>query len=206
MKNGILYFLKMDVVAWFARAVLAIIVISFPNLPGHGSAMSWAITIGCIAAFFSFFHVRSNRHVKLLINKSEEDFITDFRHKYELSESCEIYVVKSYAADKRLFLSRKLDGMVIYPTLIFMAHYDLNDRCVVQVRVKSLLNESPHDDFFYEIPHGESIDVKTERIDASIEQVSVKMPPIGNKSVPEFPMRSDFRLRDFLSAVGCGQK
>ena len=206
MKNGILYFLKLDVVSWFARAALAIIIVSFPTLPGHGSAMTWAIIIGCISAFFSFLHVRSNKYARGVIAKAEEDFISDFRGRYELSENCEIYVVKSFAANQKPHISRKLDGMVIYPHLIFMAHYDLNDRCVVLVRVKSLLKEKSEESFFYEVPHGESIDVKTERIDARIEQVMVKMPPVDGKSVPEFPMRSDFRLRDFLSAVGCSQK
>ena len=68
------------------------------------------------------------------------------------------------------------------------------------------MKEKAEESFYYEIPHGESIDVRTERIDAKIEQVMVKMPPVDGKSIPEFPMRSDFRLRDFLSAVGCGQK
>ena len=206
MKNGILYFLKMDLISWAARIVLAIILISFPSLPGHGTAMPLAITIGCIALFFSCFHVRSNRHARLLINKAEDDFVNDFRHHHQISENCEIHVVRSYAADKKLYLSRRLDGMLIYPNLIFMTHYDLNDRCVVQVRVKSLLSEAPFEDFFYTVPHGESIDVKTERVDAKIEQVMVKMPDVNGKSIPEFPMRSDFHLRDFLSAVGCGQK
>ena len=206
MKNGILYFLKLDWVCWFARAILAVVVVSFPSLPGHGSAMTWAIIIGCIAIFFSFLHVHSGKYARSVISKAEEDFVSDFRSRYELSENCEIFVVKSFAADQKFNLSRRLDGDIIYPHLIFMSHYDLNDRCVVLVRVKSLLKEKAEESFYYEIPHGESIDVRTERIDAKIEQVMVKMPPVDGKSIPEFPMRSDFRLRDFLSAVGCGQK
>ena len=202
MKNGILYFLKLDRISWAARIILVIVILSIPKLPPLGTAMPTAITIGCVAAFFSFFHVRSNKHVRTLIKSSEEEFINDFRHHFGLSESCVIHVVRSYAADERFYLSHRLDGMTIYPNLIFMTHYDLLDRCVLQVRVKSLLKESVQEDFFYEIPHGESLDVKTESIDAKIEQVSVKLPPLNGKEIPEFPMKKDFHLRDFLTAVG----
>ena len=154
------------------------------------------------AAFFSLFHVRSNKHVRMLIKKSEEEFINDFRHHFGLSESCEIHVVRSYAADKRFYLSHHLDGMTIYPNLIFLTHYRLMDRCVLHVRVKSLLSVSPHEDFFWEIPEGQSIEIKTEELDAKIEQVSIKLPPLNGKEVPEFPMKKDFHLRDLLTATG----
>lgn len=205
MKNGILYFLKLDRISWAARIILVAVILSIPKLPPLGAALPSAITIGCIAAFFSLFHVRSNKHVRILIKNAEEEFKNDFLHHFGLSESCQIHVVRSYAADERFYLSHRLDGMTIYPNLIFMTHYDLMDRCVLHVRVKSLLKESVHEDFFYEIPHGESLDVKTEKIDAKIEQALIKLPPLNGKKIPEFPMKQDFHLRDFLSAVGCSQ-
>ena len=203
MKNGILYFLKLDRISWAARIVLVAIVLSIPKLPPQGSALPTAITVGAVAAFFSLFHVRSNKHVRMLIKNAETEFIRDFRHHFELSESCELYVTRSYAADERLYLSHRLDGMLIYPNLIFLTYYKLMNRTVLQVRVKSLLRESAHEDFFYEIPNGSSIDIKTERIDAKIEQVSVKMPPVNGREIPEFPMKSDFHLRELLAAAGC---
>lgn len=202
MKNGILYFLRMDKISWLARVVLVIIILSVPKLPTQGTALPTAITIGVIAAFFSLFHVRSNKYVRLLIKNAETEFIKDFRHRYELSESCQFYTVRSYAADKRTYLSHRLDGMRIYPNLIFMAHYELMDRCVLQVRVKSLLKESAHEDFCYEIKRGETLDIQTEELEARIEQVSVRLPAPEGKSIPEFPMKKDFHLRELLSAVG----
>ena len=202
MKSGILYFLKFDRISWTARIILVIVLLSIPKLPMQGSALPTAVMIGVIAAFFSLFHVRSNKYVRNLIREAEDEFIRDFRHHYELSESCEIHVIKSYAAEGKLFLSHKLDGETIYPTLIFMTHYQLLDKCVLFVRVRSLLKPSPAEDFFFEIPKGESIDVKVEKLDAKIEQSLIKLPPVNGKDIPEFPMKNDFHLRDLLTATG----
>ena len=84
-----------------------------------------------------------------------------------------------------------------------MTYYKLMDRCVLQVRVISLLKELPAQDFFCEIADGDSLNVKVEKIDAKIEQVSLKFPPVDGKEIPEFPMKLDFHLREFLAAVGC---
>ena len=202
MRSGILYFLKFDRIAWTARIILVIVILSIPKLPMQGSALPTAVTIGVIAAFFSLFHVHSNRYVRNLINSAEEEFIRDFRHHHGLSESCELYIIRSYASEGKLFLSHKLDGETIYPTLIFMTHYQLMDKCVLQVRVRSLLKPTPAEDFFFEIPKGQAIDVKTEELDAKIEQVLVKLPEQNGKEIPPFPMKKDFHLRDLLTAVG----
>ena len=106
MKNGILYFLKLDRISWAARIILVAIILSIPKLPMQGKALPLAITVGAVAAFFSLFHVHSNKYVRRFINEAEAEFITDFRHHYELSESCEFYTVRSYAADGRLSLSQ----------------------------------------------------------------------------------------------------
>ena len=203
MKNGILYFLKLDRISWAARIVLVAIILAIPKLPPIGAALPSAIAIGCVAAFFSLFHVRSNKHVRMLMKRYEEEFERDFRHHFELSESCEFYIVRSFAADERFYLSHRLDGMTVYPNLIFMTHYKLMDRLVIQIRVISLLKESVREDFFLELANGETLDVQTEKLDAKIEQVSLKLPPINGREIPEFPMKQDFHLRDFLSAVGC---
>ena len=202
MRSGILYFLKFDRIAWTARIILVIVILSIPKLPMQGSALPTAVTIGVIAAFFSLFHVHSNRYVRNLINSAEEEFIRDFRHHHGLSEGCELYIIRSYASEGKLFLSHKLDGETIYPTLIFMTHYQLMDKCVLQVRVRSLLKPTPAEDFFFEIPKGQAIDVKTEELDAKIEQVLVKLPEQNGKEIPPFPMKKDFHLRDLLTAVG----
>ena len=202
MRSGILYFLKFDKIAWTARIILVIVILSIPKLPMQGSALPTAVTIGVIAAFFSLFHVHSNRYVRNLINSAEEEFIRDFRHHHGLSESCELYIIRSYASEGKLFLSHKLDGETIYPTLIFMTHYQLMDKCVLQVRVRSLLKPSPAEDFFFEIPKGQAIDIKTEDLDAKIEQALVKLPSQNGKEIPPFPMKKDFHLRDLLTATG----
>ena len=201
MKNGILYFLKMDLVSWTARIILVALILSAPKLPPQGKAIPIALTIGVIAAFFSLFHVRSNRYVRTLINNAEAEFIRDFRHHYELSESCEFYVVRSYAADGRLFLSHKLDGETIYPNLIFMTYYPLMDRTVFQIRVISLLKKAPAEDHFFTVPKNGELDIRVERLEAKIEQVSVKFPDVDGRAIPEFPMKLDFHLRELLAAV-----
>ncbi len=203
MKNGILYFLKFDRITYAARAVLVIIILSIPKLPKQGAALPLAIVIGAIAVFFSIFHVRSNKFVRNLIKFSEEEFIKDFRRHYELSDNCNIYVTRSFAADDNPRLSHRLDGELIYPHLIFMTYYTMMDRLVLHIRVKSLLRENVEEDFFYEVPKGNVLDIKIEKIDAKIEQVLVKFPDINEKSIPEFPMRLDFHLRDLLKACSC---
>ena len=203
MKNGILYFLKMDRVTLAARVILVLIILSIPKLPPRGSALPLAITIGVIAAFFSLFHVHSNKFVRMLIKTSEEEFIRDFRHHYDLSENCEIYVTRSYAADERVYLSHRLDGLKIYPNLIFLTYYEMMDKLVMQVRVKSLLKEAVEEDFFFEVPKGGSLDIKLDKPDAKIEQRLVKLPDQNGRSIPEFPMKLDFHLRDLLKACGC---
>ena len=205
MKSGILYFLKFDRITWTARLILVAIILSVPKLPPRGSAMPIAITVGVIAAFFSLFHVHSNRYVRNLINDAEEEFIRDFRHHHGLSESCELYIVRSYSSDGKLFLSHRLDGETIYPTLIFMTHYQLLDKCVLQVRVRSLLKPTPAEDHFFEIPKGQSLDIRLEDIDAKIEQALVKLPDQNGKEIPAFPMKKDFHLRDLLTATGNSQ-
>ena len=205
LKSGILYFLKFDRIVWTARIILVIVILSIPKLPMQGSALPTAVTIGVIAAFFSLFHVHSNRYVRNLINTAEEEFIRDFRHHHGLSESCEIYIVRSYASSGKIVLSHRLDGATIYPTLIFMTYYQLMDKCVLQVRTRSLLKPTPSEDFFFEIPKGQSLDLKLEDIDAKIEQALVKLPDANGKQIPPFPMKKDFHLRDLLAAVGISQ-
>ena len=205
MKSGILYFLKFDRITWSARIILVAVILSVPRLPMQGSALPIAITVGVIAAFFSLFHVHSNRYVRNLINGAEEEFVRDFRHHHGLSESCELHIVRSYASEEKLFLSHKLDGETIYPTLVFMTHYQLMDKCVLQVRVRSLLKPTPAEDFFFEIPKGQSLDVKIEMIDAKIEQALVKLPESNGKDIPPFPMKKDFHLRELLTATGNSQ-
>lgn len=203
MKNGILYFLKFDRITYAARTVLALIILSFPKIPKQGEALPIAIAIGGIALFFSIFHVRSNKYVRNLIKLSEEEFVKDFRRHYELSDNCNIHVTRSFAADNNARLSHRLDGEMIYPHLIFMTYYETKDRLVLQIRVKSLLKENVEEDFFYELPKGDSLDLKIEKIDAKIEQVLVKFPDTDEKSIPEFPMRLDFHLRGLLKACSC---
>ena len=78
MKNGILYFLKLDKITYGARVLLAVIIISIPRLPTEGLALPLAIGIGVVALFFSIFHVRSNKYVRNLIKLAEENFAKDF--------------------------------------------------------------------------------------------------------------------------------
>lgn len=203
MKNGILYFLKFDKITYAARAVLALIILSIPKLPKEGLALPIAIVIGAVAVFFSLFHVRSNKYVRNLIKLAEEEFVKDFRRHYELSDNCNIHVTRSFASDDNARLSHRLDGELIYPHLIFMTYYVMMDRLVLHIRVKSLLKENAEEDYFYEVPKGKFLDVKIEKIDAKIEQVLVKFPDINGKSIPEFPMRLDFHLRDLLKACSC---
>jgi hypothetical protein len=203
MKNGILYFLKFDRITYAARAVLVLIILSVPKLPKQGDALPLAIVIGAVAVFFSLFHVRSNKYVRNLIKLSEEEFVKDFRRHYELSDNCNIHVTRSFAADDNARLSHRLDGEMIYPHLIFMTYYTMMDRLVLHIRVKSLLKENVEEDFFYEVPKGSFLDLKIEKIDAKIEQVLVKFPDTNGKSIPEFPMRLDFHLRDLLKACSC---
>ncbi len=202
MRTGLLYFLKFDRITWVARVIFVIIVLVFAKLPPQGSAMPTAITIGCITGAISLIHVRSNRYVRNVLNDAEKEFITDFRRHYELSENCEIHIVKSFAATGSALLSHKLDGETIYPTLIFMTHYKLMDKCVLHVRVRSLLRPSPAEDFFCEIPKGGSLDIKLENIDAKIPQAMLKFPEIDGRNIPDFPMKKDFHLRDLLTATG----
>jgi hypothetical protein len=203
MKNGILYFLKFDRITYAARAVLVLIILSVPKLPKQGDALPLAIVIGAVAVFFSLFHVRSNKYVRNLIKLSEEEFVKDFRRHYELSDNCNIHVTRSFAADDNARLSHRLDGEMIYPHLIFMTYYTMMDRLVLHIRVKSLLKENVEEDFFYEVPKGSFLDLKIEKIDAKIEQVLVKFPDTNGKSIPAFPMRLDFHLRDLLKACSC---
>lgn len=203
MKNGILYFLKFDMITYGARALLVLIVLSIPKLPKQGLALPLALGIGVVALFFSIFHVRSNKFVRNLINFSEETFAKDFLHHFELSDNCKIHITRSFAADKNTRLSHKLDGAVIYPHLIFMTYYEMMDKLVLQIRVKSLLKENAEEDFFFEVKKGETLDLKIEKLDAHIEQVLIKFPDANGKSIPEFPMRMDFHLRNLLKACSC---
>ena len=203
MKNGILYFLKFDMITYGARALLVLIVLSLPKLPKEGLALPLALGIGAVALFFSIFHVRSNKFVRNLIKFSEEQFAKDFLHHFELSDSCNIHITRSFAADKNTRLSHKLDGAVIYPHLIFMTYYEMRDKLVLQIRVKSLLKENSEEDFFYEVKKGETLDLKIDKLDAQIEQVLIKFPATNGKSIPEFPMRLDFHLRNLLKACSC---
>ena len=202
MKNGILYFLRMDLISWAARGVLLVIILSIPKLPIHGTAMPTAITVGVIAAVLSMFHVRSSRYVRQLIARAEEDFVKDFRAHHELSESCNVYVTRSYSADGKFNIPRRLDGAIIYPNMIFMSFYSLHDRTVVQIRTRTLLKKTAHEDYFFEVKNGETLDVKTERLDAYIEQALVSFPAANGKVPPAFPMKTDFHLRELLEAVG----
>lgn len=203
MKNGILYFLKFDMITYGARALLVLIVLSLPKLPKEGLALPLALGIGAVALFFSIFHVRSNKFVRNLIKFSVEQFAKDFLHHFELSDSCNIHITRSFAADKNTRLSHKLDGAVIYPHLIFMTYYEMRDKLVLQIRVKSLLKENSEEDFFYEVKKGETLDLKIEKLDAQIEQVLIKFPATNGKSIPEFPMRLDFHLCNLLKACSC---
>ena len=203
MKNGILYFLKFDMITYGARALLVLIVLSLPKLPKEGLALPLALCIGAVALFFSIFHVRSNKFVRNLIKFSEEQFAKDFLHHFELSDSCNIHITRSFAADKNTRLSHKLDGAVIYPHLIFMTYYEMRDKLVLQIRVKSLLKENSEEDFFYAVKKGETLDLKIDKLDAQIEQVLIKFPATNGKSIPEFPMRLDFHLRNLLKACSC---
>lgn len=200
MKNGLLYFLKFDRITLGARIVLVLIVFSIPKLPKQGLALPFAIAIGVVAFFLSLFHVRSSKYVRNLINNAEENFAKDFLRHFELSENCDFHVTRSYAADKKLYLSHKLDGEVIYPNLIFMTHYVMKDTLLLHIRVISLLKVGIEEDFFYEIPKGEKLDVKIEKIEAEIEQVLIQFPAPNGKTIPEFPVRVDFHLRDLLKA------
>ena len=77
------------------------------------------------------------------------------------------------------------------------------DKLVLQIRVKSLLKENSEENFFYEVPKGDTLDLKIEKLDAQIEQVLIKFPDANGKSIPEFPMRVDFHLRNLLKACSC---
>jgi len=127
MKNGILYFLKFDMITYGARVLLAVIILSIPKLPKEGLALPLALGIGAVALFFSIFHVRSNKYVRNLIKLAEENFAKDFLRHFELSYNCNIHITKSFAADKNTRLSHRLDGEVIYPHLIFMTYYEMRD-------------------------------------------------------------------------------
>lgn len=203
MKNGILYFLRMDMISWAARAVLLVIILSIPKLPIHGTAMPTAITLGVISAILSMFHVRSSRYVRQLMARAEEEFISDFRAHHEISENCSVYVTRSYAADGNINIPRRLDGEVIYPNLIFMAFYKLHDRTVIQIRTKTLLHKTEPEDFFFEIKTGERLEIATEKLDAHIDQAIVSFPSSEGRVPPEFPMKTDFHLRELLEAAGC---
>ena len=196
----ILYFLKFDIITWVARLILVLLILSVSKNPPQWTALPFIIIVGLLAVFFSLFHVRSSRYVRNLITTSEAAFKSDFLHHFELSDTCEIHLTKSFAADKNTRLRRRLDGEIIYPQLIFMTYYETLNRLVIHIRVKSLLKENTEEDFFYEVPKGSFFDIKIEKIDAKIEQVMVKFPDINGKSVPEFPMRTDFHLRNVLKA------
>ena len=199
MKNGILYFLKFDIITYSARVVLILVILSLFRLPPGSNASFIAVGIGIVAAFFSLFHVRSNKHVRNVIKLSEERFAADFLHHFELSDNCDIHVTRSFAADKNTYLSHRLDGEKIYPHLIFLTYYETKDNLFLHIRVKSLLKENSEKDFFYEVKHGDKLDIKIENIDAKIEQVMVKFPEVNGDKIPEFPMRMDYHLRNLLN-------
>ena len=203
MKNGILYFLKFDIITYAARALLVIMIYALIKLPKGSNAFFLAIAVTVIAAFFSLFHVRSNKYVRGIIKTAEEQFTKDFLRRSALSENCDIYVTRSFAADKNSFLSHRLDGEIIYPHLVFLTYHETIDRLFVHIRVKSLLKENAEKDFFYEAPKDAKLDIQVEKLDARIEQVMVKFPTINGESIPEFPVRLDFHLRNMLST--CSQ-
>ena len=199
MKNGILYFLKFDIITYTARVLLVLSILAMFKVEAGGTAFFLALAVAIVSGILSMFHVRSNKHVRNLINLSQEQFAKDFLHHFELSENCDIHVTKSFAADKNTYLSHRLDGETIYPHLIFMTYYETKDRLFIQIRVKSLMKENVENDFFYEVKNGDKLDISIEKIDAKIEQVLVKFPETNGHSIPEFPMRSDFHLRNLLN-------
>ncbi len=206
MKNGILYFFKMDIISVTARFSLVFLLLIFTRLPQNGSARSIAITLMVISFLLGIFHVHSSKYMRRIIASAEEKFIVDFRNHYGISEARKIELIKSFSQDERIPVSRKLDGELIYPHMVLMSYYEFMDRCVVQVRVKSLIKWDTHEDFYYEIPNGESLDVKLEKLQANEDQYSITLPEYDGKKCPTFPMRSDFHLREFLAAVGVKEK
>jgi hypothetical protein len=60
----------------------------------------------------------------------------------------------------------------------------------------------PHEDYFFEVKNGDVLDVKTEKLDAQIEQALVIFPEANGKEPPAFPMKTDFHFRELLEAVG----
>ena len=199
MKNGILYFLKFDIITYTARVLLVRSILAMFKVEAGGTAFFIALVVAVISGILSMFHVRSNKHVRNLIKLSEERFHKDFLHHFELSDNCDIHVTRSFAADKNTRLSHRLDGEVIYPHLIFMTYYETKDRLLLQIRVKSLLKENVERDYFYEVKSGDKLDIKIEKIEAQIEQVLVTFPDVNGENIPEFPMRMDYHLRNLLN-------
>lgn len=206
MKNGILYFFKMDIISVTARFTLVFLILTFSRLPENGSARSIAITLMVISFVLGIFHVHSSKYMRRIIEAAEEKFIIDFRNHYGISEARKIEMIKSFSQDEKIPASRKLDGQVIYPHMVLMSYYEFMDRCVVQLRVKSLIKWDTHEDFYYEIPKGESFDIKLEKMNADEDQYSVTLPICNDRKCPAFPMRADFHLRDFLAATGSREK
>ena len=202
MKNGILYFFRMDIISVTARFTLVFLLLTFSKLPENGSARGIAITVMVISFLLGIFHVHSGKYMRRIIASAEDKFVSDFRNHFGISEARKFELIKSYSRDERIPVSRKLDGEVIYPHMVLMSYYEFMDRRVVQVRVKSLVKWDTHEDFYYEIPSGESLYVKLEKIQADIDQYSVTLPEYNGKKCPAFPMRADFHLREFLALAG----
>ena len=156
MKNGILYFFRMDIISVVARLTLVFMILIFSRLPYNGSARTVAIVIMVISFVLGIFHVHSSRYMRRIIADAKETFVRDFKSHFGISEARDFDLIKSFSQDEKLAVSRRLDGEMIYPYMILLGYYELMDRCVVQVRVKSLIKRDTHEDFYYEI--------KTERV------------------------------------------